>query len=266
MIGSLLLRGMLAGVMAGLLAFGFARIFGEPQVDRAIAFEEMMTQHEHEHVGQQPMAHHHDGDEAGAAEEEELVSRQVQSTLGLLVGVIVYSTGLGGLFALAFAVAYGRVGSLSPQALAALLAGAAFLAVYLVPSLKYPANPPAVGNPDTIGYRTALYFVMVAYSIAAMVVTTSIGRKLVARLGRWNGALLSGAVFIVIIAVGQVLLPDINEVPSEFPAVVLWQFRLASLGTQVVLWGGIGLIFGYLVERWQAHTPGRARGSLIHQS
>jgi hypothetical protein len=44
MVGNLLLRGMLVGVLAGLLAFGFARIFGEPQVDRAIAFEEQMSQ------------------------------------------------------------------------------------------------------------------------------------------------------------------------------------------------------------------------------
>ena len=40
MVGNLLLRGMLVGIFAGILAFGFAKIYGEPQVDRAIAFEE----------------------------------------------------------------------------------------------------------------------------------------------------------------------------------------------------------------------------------
>ena len=43
MVGALLLRGMLVGVVAGLLAFGFAEIFGEPQVEHAIAFEEQLT-------------------------------------------------------------------------------------------------------------------------------------------------------------------------------------------------------------------------------
>ena len=38
--GNLLMRGMLAGLIASLLAFGFAKVYGEPQVDRAIAFEE----------------------------------------------------------------------------------------------------------------------------------------------------------------------------------------------------------------------------------
>ena len=50
------------------------------------------------------------------------------------------------------------------------LAASGFVAVYLVPYLKYPANPPAVGNPDTIGTRTGLYFVMIVLSIIAMFV------------------------------------------------------------------------------------------------
>lgn len=40
MVGKLLLRGMLAGIAAGLLTFAFARVAGEPQVNQAIAFEE----------------------------------------------------------------------------------------------------------------------------------------------------------------------------------------------------------------------------------
>ena len=40
MVGKLLLRGMIVGLIAGLFAFAFARVYGKPQVDRAIAFEE----------------------------------------------------------------------------------------------------------------------------------------------------------------------------------------------------------------------------------
>ena len=53
MVGGLLLRGMLAGILAGLLAFGFAWVFGEPQVDRAIAFEELSAQAEHSHSAEE---------------------------------------------------------------------------------------------------------------------------------------------------------------------------------------------------------------------
>ena len=130
---------------------------------------------------------------------------------------------------------------------------------------KYPANPPAVGLPETIGYRTGLYFFMVVYSLAALSCAVSIGRRLATRLGGWNSALVAGAAFIVILAIGQALLPDINEVPADFPAVVLWRFRVASLGTQLVLWGAIGLLFGILAERSLIGRHGGAITALAHQ-
>jgi len=43
------------------------------------------------------------------------------------------------------------------------------VALYIVPNLKYPANPPSVGEPETIGMRTGFYFLMMLISIAAMV-------------------------------------------------------------------------------------------------
>ena len=97
-----------------------------------------------------------------------MVNREVQAGLGLFTGIAVYSAAFGGLFALAFALAYGRMGEFS-RATAALLAGAGFVAVYVVPILKYPPNPPSVGDADTIGMRTALYFSMIALSLAAMI-------------------------------------------------------------------------------------------------
>src|SRR5580692_9035873 len=161
MVRTLLIRGMLVGLFAGLLVFGFSKIFGEPQVDRAIAFETALDEaraKQHAAMGlpaEQP--------------EPELVSRGVQASYGLFTGVVVYSAAFGGLFALVFAFANGRAGNFSPRAVAAQLAAGGFIAVYVAPSLKYPASPPSVGDPDTIGYRTALYFIMMAISIAAMV-------------------------------------------------------------------------------------------------
>ena len=164
MVGKLLLRGMFAGVVAGLLTFGFAKVVGEPNVDQAISFEEKMA-----------AAH-------GDAHEEELVSRSTQAGIGLFTGVVVFGTAVGGLFALVFAYAYGRVGKLSARALAAWLALAAFIALALVPSLKYPANPPSIGDPETIGYRTALFFLMIAISITVMVFSLKVRRRALARL------------------------------------------------------------------------------------
>jgi predicted cobalt transporter CbtA len=241
MVGALLVRGMLVGLVAGLLAFGFAKIVGEPQVDKAIAFEA--------HMDQAKMDHGHTDEAKGEEPEPELVSRAVQSTVGLLTGVVVYGTAIGGLFALVFAYASGRVGRIGARELSALLALAGFVAIVLVPQIKYPANPPAVGDPDTIRYRTGLFFLMLALSIAAMVVAVDIGRRLFAGHGLWAAALTAGAVFIAVIVAAQYLLPDINEVPDEFPAVVLWRFRVAALGMQLVMWTSLGLLFGWLTER-----------------
>jgi predicted cobalt transporter CbtA len=231
MVGNLLLRGMLVGIVAGLLAFGFAKVFGEPQVDRAIAFEEEMIAAK------------------GEAPHPKLVSRPTQAGIGLFTGIVVYSAAIGGLFSLVFAFVYGRMGSLGPRGTAALLALGGFVAIVLVPDLKYPANPPSVGNPDTIGFRTELFFILLTISVAALVLAVALARRLTARYGAWNATLLGGLAFVVVIAIAQYALPDVNEVPEQFPAVVLWRFRVASLGIQAVLWTTLGLMFGALAER-----------------
>jgi len=244
MAGALLLRGMLIGLLAGFLSFGFLKIVGEPPVERAIAFE---AQHDAEAAVE--AAHHHHHDTVVAAPQPELVSRKVQAGIGLFTGVIVYSAAFGGLFALAFAVAWGRIGALDPRALAAVLAALGLVAVYLVPILKYPANPPSVGEPETIGTRTALYFSMIALSLAAMIAAGMLRKALLQRCGAWNAMLIAGGAYLVTMIAAGWILPPVNEVPPEFPAVVLWQFRVASAGGQLILWVTLGLAFGVAAER-----------------
>jgi Probable cobalt transporter subunit (CbtA) len=229
---SLLIRGMLAGVVAGVFALVFAYVFGEPPLGRAIAFE------------------------GAGPGEPELVSRAVQSTAGLATAVLVYGVAIGGIFGLAFAVAYGRIGRLGARSTAALVALGAFVSAELAVFVKYPANPPAVGNPDTINTRTALYFLMLVISVAAAIASVWIGQRLRPRLGAWNAGLAAGAGYLAVLAMAYVVLPTVNEVPQGFPADVLWKFRLASVGTQLVLWAGMGLLFGFLTERaMRAPTP-----------
>ena len=96
MLRNLLICGLIAGLCGGLLATGFARIVGEPQVDKAIAFESAKAK------------------AAGEPAETPLVSRTMQKSLGLLTAAVVYGLSLGGLFGIAFALAYGRVGRASP--------------------------------------------------------------------------------------------------------------------------------------------------------
>ena len=247
MAGALLLRGMLVGIIAGLLSFSFLKIVGEPQVDRAIAFETQLDEAKAKVAAQALIAK---GLLTPKEEPEpELVSRRVQAGIGLFTGVMIYNVAFGGLFALAFALAYGRIGDFSPRATAALLATVGLVAVYIVPNLKYPANPPSVGDPATIGTRTALYFSMIAISLAAMIAAGMLRLRLLARHGPWNAFVISGAAYLIVAAVVGSALPPVNEVTAEFPAVVLWQFRVASLGAQLIMWATIGLVFGALTEQ-----------------
>lgn len=232
---NLLVRGMLAGLGAGVLALIVAYFLGEPYVDSAIGLEESHA-HAHEH---------------GA----ELVSRTMQSTAGLSTGILIYGVAFGGIAALAYCFALGRVGRFGPRATALLLSGIALLAVYVVPFLKYPANPPAVGAADTIGRRTTLYFLMMVLSVLLAVAAVIAGRMLAPKLGGWYATVLAVLGFAVVTGVAYAFLPAVNEVPSDFPATLLWRFRLSALAMQATLWAGFGLAFGELAERLLRPEP-----------
>jgi len=118
-----------------------------------------------------------------------------------------------------------------------------------VPQLKYPANPPAVGDADTIGIRTGMFWLMILGSFVAALLATFIQRGLSRIYGTWNATLVAGAAFVVVVTVVMLLLPTIDEVGADFPAAVLWQFRIASLGTQAVMWATIGILFGLVTQR-----------------
>jgi predicted cobalt transporter CbtA len=227
----LLVRGMLAGAVAGLLVFALAQWIGEPQVDRAIAFETSMDQAK------------------GIALEPEIVSRKIQSTLGLLTATIIDGTAIGGLFALVFAFAYGRMPVTNPRALSIVLAGLGFLTIAVIPTLKYPANPPSVGNPETISVRTAAFFLLILVSVVAMVLAVQIQRRFHSSFGVWNALFVAAVFFFIVITATFHFLPDFDEVPTGFPVTLMWKFRVAALEMQVLLWSVLGFFFGWLTDR-----------------
>lgn len=239
--------GLLAGAVGAVLAFVFGRLCAEPVIGRAIAFEDGRTDVENAHG-----VHEH-----GA----ELFTRGVQSGPGLGFGVLIFGLAMGALFAVLFGVVYSRTETVQPQPLSLLLAAGAFGAVYLVPFVKYPPNPPAVGQSDTIGARTGWYLVMVLMSVVLAVGAVWLARRLADRFAAWNARLLAAGAYLVAVAVVAVLLPGVDETPEPlrdaagtiiypgFPADVLYEFRLLSLATQLVLWAGIGLVFATVVGR-----------------
>lgn len=234
MVRNLLICGLIAGACGGLLATGFAELAGEPAVSRAISSGDAQAK------------------AAGEAPDPGPVSRGIQGSVGLLTAAVLYGLALGGLFALVFAATYGRIGRASPAGTALWLAAAAFVVVYLVPFVKYPANPPSVGDPDTIGHRTLLYVMMVAISVLAAIAAGRL-RSLLSRRGSGTTATLAAAAsYLAIVVIAGLALPGIHEVPARFPATTLWSVREASVGMQAVLWATIGLVFAATAQRAMA--------------
>lgn len=223
-----LVRGLLAGLVAGLVTFVVATVFGEPSIDAAIAVEE---------------AGAHTHGEAGTE-----VSRSVQRTFGLGTATVAVGTVLGGVVALVAAALVGRVRGSTPGQSTGLVALVGFVSVALVPFLKYPATPPAVGSEATIGSRTGSYFLYVLVSVVAAALAVALGRYLSERLRVVEAVAVAVVAYLVVVVGVGYLLPTVNEL-GEFPADTLWYFRRASLVTLATMWAVIGVLLTALVGR-----------------
>ena len=216
---------LIVGLLAGLASALLLTAIGEPLVRDAITIESAR--------------------EAGSpSSEPELVSRSVQSGVGLFAGMGASGAAFGLLFALAF------WGLRSAQPLPfrrSLWAGAIlFGSITLAPWLKYPPNPPAVGDPDTLGRRQGLYVSLVALSLAIGLIGAGLSgwlRRRGWREHRRVAAITASATLAFGIAL--VLLPAAPD-PVDAPATLIWRFRLASLGGNALLWGALSIGFGLL--------------------
>jgi predicted cobalt transporter CbtA len=263
----LILRGVLVGALAGLLAFVFARIFAEPIIARAINYE---TARDAVLAGLDKAA----GRPVVPAGPD-VFSRSLQEGVGIGVGIVGYGAAMGVGFAVAFAASLGRVGRLHVRSLSLLLALGGFLAIFLIPFLKYPANPPSIGHPDTIKQRGALYLLLVVLTLVFAGAAVWGGRKLTGRFGNWNATLIAVGSFVGALAVVMLVLPQLGHLSANvdqygrfatetpqpikdskgqillpgFPADDLFAFRLYAVGAQLLLWTTVGLVFGPLAER-----------------
>ena len=226
MVSAYLRRGMAAGLLVGLLAGLFAFVVGEPVLDKAIALEEA----------------------SGGAHHEEIFSRSTQK-VGLFFATGLFGVTVGGIFGIVYAFFRDRLAAGSELGRSISLSGAIFVGAFLIPFLKYPANPPSVGDPSTIRERTAAYFALVALSLLTMLVAWLSARALKAQgFDAPRRRLLVGVGLVLVVAVLFLSLPA-GPSAEGFPSGVLWAFRFSSLGTQVVFWAGLGLLFGWLCER-----------------
>jgi hypothetical protein len=204
-----ILRGVLSGVVAGILGFVFAKIFAEPVIDKAIAYES----------GRDAIlaALNKAAGRVVAPDGPEIFSRTVQSTIGVATGIIAFSAAMGALVAVAYLVLHGRF-QVRPRNLVWLIASFGFLGVYVLPFVKYPANPPAIGHTFTVTARGQLYLAMVACSLVLLGLAVYLARKLAPRFGVLGAVLISAVAFLVAYGVLIGLMPSLGNLPANVAA------------------------------------------------
>ncbi len=138
-------RGLAAGAVAGLVWGLYLRFVLETQIGFALQFE--------------------DAAGLGApAGEASLFSRATQQAGGM-VGALLYGVVLGIVLAVTVAALHHRIAAHNEFGRAARVAAGIFVAMILIPLLKYPPNPPTVGNPDTVNQRTSDFLLLMGASI-----------------------------------------------------------------------------------------------------
>jgi predicted cobalt transporter CbtA len=224
-LGKVLWSALLAGVVAGLAAAAFHFLATEAVIDAAINLE--------------------------VAHEEPIVSREMQK-FGLFVGFLIYGLTWSLLFGAVFYAVQRWLPGSNPFKRGALLAAIAFGSVALFPFLKYPANPPGVGDPESITFRQAMYLLSLVLSVlgAALAIMLAHSR---------DGRLAVGFLVVFAIAVYVVLPSNTDEV--SLPTDLLWTFRALSMVGLAVFWTVLGLTFGLLLQRAEARVALRQRPS-----
>jgi len=227
-------RGALAGLIGGAAAGAFGFLLAEPVMDRAVGREA---------ARQTAAGEHH----------AEVFDRHTQH-VGFLVATVATGLALGVLLGVLSTVLHRDDPDREPWRRSVGLGAAAWFGVYLVPFLRYPANPPGVGDPGTIGLRTHSYLSALVLGIVGAVVAVLVARRLADRDVRppvrqlvVTGVLV-GTVALTFVLPGN---PDALDVP----AALLWEFRLLALATSTVLWGVLAASYGLLGERSGARKP-----------
>lgn len=218
-------RGLAAGLVGGFAGALILWWLGEPSIRESLQTEARLSQGE--------------GHEA-------TFSRGVQ-VVGGVTAVLITGIVLGLVLTVVFVSVRNRV-ALPTDAHVAVAAGSLLFLVHgLVPWLKYPPNPPGVGDPESVDERTVAYLGLIALAICTVVLAHEVARRLARRHveppWRWFAAV---AVTVVLLATGYVVLPAADPIPTGVGADLLWRFRLVSLGGLAAMWGGMTLTMAVL--------------------
>ena len=236
-----LVSGAIAGVILGLINQAIV----EPFIDKAISIE---TQR---HIAR--------GESIDTTQQSQY---RVWQKGGEVVGAAMYGVSLSALFGIVFVYSRRSLPGMDNKRKALFLAAMMFFVIFLIPALKYPANPPAVGNPDTIYYREILYVGFIAVSgFSALALALSYGKLRTYLSGRKKMVLLIVPLLYAVIMISAYITFPPNPDKVTIPANLIVSFRIASVTTIGIFWGVLGMIVGLLWDKFKLHGTNRIASS-----
>ena len=224
LVGITLSSGVIAGIILALLNLGIV----EPTIDKAIALEVQKQVSSGENVNM-----------------SELIDYRYWQKAGAFAGGAIYGAGLASLFAVIFVFARNKLPGKNNKQKAIFLAGIMWFVLFLMVALKYPANPPAVGDPETIYYREILYVAYIMISGFA-----ALGMAVIwIRINMNSKRIIIPLIYAAIMVTAFVLMPS-NPDKIEISMDLIQTFRIFSAMTIGVFWGVLGITFGLLWDKF----------------
>jgi predicted cobalt transporter CbtA len=214
---------LLAGAIAGTILGAINQVAVEPYIDYAVELEMQNTNQSSQIINP-----------------AEFTAYRLWQRGGEMLAGTILGLSIGSLFGIVFAFTHNSVPGSNNKKKALIVAGIMWFVLFFIPALKYPANPPAVGDPETIYYRQSLY-------VAFLVISGSSALGL-AFLYRKMGALnikkaIIPAAYAFIISGAYLAMPA-NPDPINAPTDLVMGFRITSAITISMFWGLLGVIFG----------------------
>ncbi|HSB57188.1 MAG TPA: CbtA family protein [Nitrosopumilaceae archaeon] len=179
---------------------------------------------------------------------EEFNTYRVWQKQGEVIAGGILGLSMGALFGLVFAYSRPALPSQNHIKKALFLAGIMWFTIFFIPFLKYPANPPTVGDPQTIVIRTTLYVAFVALSALGALGFSRVYNKV--RIP--SKKIIVPLVYAIYISVIFIIFPE-NPDQVIAPEDLINGFRIASASTVTMFWVLNAIILGTLWQKFQPH-------------
>ena len=226
-IAIVLVSGALAGFIHGSVNFAIV----EPYLDQAIGIE-----------NQNLFA-------SGEVEDSpqfwaEYEGYRVWQKSGQILAGVILGTSVGALFGIMFALSKNSLPGKNVVTKAIVLAGVMWITIYLIPFLKYPANPPTVGDTETVVLRAILYLSFIAISGFGALSFYKLSKKF--QNNKKYLAILGYVAFIITVFI---IMPE-NPDKITAPMNLVNEFRFMSVLGVTSFWVSIGFILGLFWKKF----------------